>query len=92
MMNFKVYEIPSDIQELEFEQKRSNLHGFKTLIDRLRSDEDSYISAFTTLLHMDEAANSTSIRQFDLQNIQMKTHSSVDNIFKIVYDVSTSVL
>lgn len=83
MANLKTYEIPIDIQELEFYENTSKIRYFDTLVKQSRSDQQSYTSAFTALIHMEEAANSTTARSFNLYSIKMKIKNAVGNLFKI---------
>lgn len=84
MNGFKMYEIPDYIRTLS---KMSHLDEFNRLISQSRVDEQLYTKTYETLLYMEEEANSKIIRRFDLQKIEVKLHSNVDNVYKIDYKV-----
>lgn len=61
---------------------------FKNIVQKARIEENSYIEAFTAMVHMDEAANSKQLEKFDLENIQIELYSRTDEIFSIRFDVN----
>lgn len=90
MENFNRYRIPVNIQKLEYHKDTACMDDFEILIAKCRHDETSYIEAFTTMIYMEQAANSAGLRDFNLQNVDISLHSHADRTFKIPYNVSTS--
>lgn len=86
MKPFKPYIIPNIFNELEL-CKNMDITHFKNLVEKSKYDIDSYISLFTIMLYMEEAACSTHLRKFDLKNIQLILHSSDSQVYKIKYNV-----
>lgn len=91
MEGFKPYEIPSNIQKLEFNKETSFLSDFEALGQKCRQDEISYNAAFTAMIQMEEAANSRGLRDYNLENVEIILHSHADHAFKIRYNVSKEV-
>lgn len=82
-----MYDIPINIRELEFENDTSSAGIYKEIKQKIRSDEASYISLMTAMIHMEEAANSKGVKKYDLHNIRFTLHSFIDRLFKVKYDV-----
>lgn len=88
MLGFQKHEIPMNIQELEFKKNTSCMKDFRSLIQKMRDDEESYTDAFSALIYMEEAANSTSVTKFNLEKVHIEIISRIDHKIKIKYDVS----
>lgn len=82
------YEIPDDIRSIEFDNDSTKLEYFKSIIQKARTQENSYIEAFTAMIQMEEVANSMSLRTFVIENVQLDLHSREDQIFRIRFDVN----
>lgn len=88
MTSLKRHEIPSNIESLEFEDDQSEMCDFKKLAQESRKDVTAYYEAHSAFIYMEEAANSTSMRAFNMENIQIALQSHNDHVFKIEYNVS----
>lgn len=53
MLGFQRHEIPIIIQELEFNKNTAHLQNFRSLIKKMRIDENSYTQAFSALIYED---------------------------------------
>lgn len=81
-----MHEIPFEILDLENGVVKIFDH-YKGLIQKARSNEADYILAFTTLINMEEAADSKRVQILNLKNVQMLLQSQPDKIFKVEYSV-----
>lgn len=90
MDKLELYEIPEDIEALESE-RNPNLEEYHLFLQNIRTDVDTYISTFTTMLLMEEAASSKGVRIFDLKNVKLARNgsSTAENAYKIEYKVKT---
>lgn len=59
MARLPCYEIPLNIINLQIRKDTSCMQDLKALVKE--QDETSYISTFSAMIHMEEAANSTSV-------------------------------
>lgn len=84
MAQLESYEIPSDIQNLELHGDTSKLNDFKKIFNEARSNGASYFDAFSTLIYMEESANTKCLTAYNLRNVKIEHH--VDKTFKINYD------
>lgn len=88
MKQLVTHGIPDDIRSIEFYNDSKKLEYFKYVVQRARNDENSYITAFTAMIHLEEAANSKFLQSFDLENIQLNLYSMEDQIFRIHLEVN----
>lgn len=88
MENLRPYKIPINIRNIEFNGDESEFKILKSSIqDQVRMDQASYISAFTAMIHLEEASESKRISKFNIENVRLTLQSSKDQIYKIGYDV-----
>lgn len=88
MSQLKSYVIPNDIKEIaSLKIESQDFQKYKEQMNSSRSKSMLYIQALTSLLHLEELANSKRVQEFNLENVQLKLHSSVDRVFKINYEV-----
>lgn len=88
MSQLKSYEIPIKIQDLEYQNKTEYFNDFAGALHELRTCDRAYDIVFTFLLHMEEAASSMGVRQFNLNSVRPQIHSHSHNEFKVKYDLS----
>lgn len=87
MCQLESYEIPFKIQDLEYRNKREYFNDYAGAIDEVRTCDRAYDIVFTFLLHMEEAASSTSVRKFNLNSVRPQMHSYHGYIFKVKFQV-----
>lgn len=88
MSQLKSYVIPNDIKEIaSLKIESQDFQKYKEQMNSSRSKSMLYIQALTSLLHLEELANSKRVQEFNLDNVKLKLHSSVDCVFKINYEV-----
>lgn len=75
----KQYVIPENVQRIHFNSEFLN-------IDDARSSESDYISALSTMVYLEELANSEQIQEFNIKQVQMQFHT--DNIVKFTRTVN----
>lgn len=92
MLELKPYDIPDDIQDIEFEADAAKFEMLESLIPESRSNEANYIKLLSAMVHLEDAANSGRVRRFNLRNIQLIYESQNDNIFAIELDVSKTTI
>lgn len=61
---------------------------FKKIMEKMRSDEKSYVTAFTALIHMEEAAESKRIEILGVTNVKFTLDSQLELIFSTPIHVS----
>lgn len=88
MQSLQEYTIPEHIRRLELSGDASQLSYYKELLYIARVDKESYFSAFTGLIHMEEMAVSKQFANYDLKSVKLKIHSALDQTFKIEFDVN----
>lgn len=86
MGHLKPYIIPRDIKNLESRLCR-NVSCYEDLVEKSRCDKSAYFSAFTAMILMEEAANSSQIWKLDLENVQLILHSTANHIYKVEHNV-----
>lgn len=88
MQQLKTYEIPEDIQRIEYDHDEAKFEGLHNVLTQFRSDEATDLQLSTAMIHLEEAADSQSLRKFDLRSIEMAPYSQAINIMIITYEVS----
>lgn len=83
MSRLDEYAIPPIIQNLEFNGDKSSLSCFEEKIRETRTNQKAYIDAFTALIHMEEAANSTHLTAYDFKYVEIELHSRISKLFKV---------
>lgn len=81
-------EIPDDVRSLEFYDDSTKMEKFKANTQEARTNEKAYITSFTAMIAMDEAASSKRLLSYDLENVQLHLFSRSDQVFQIEFDVS----
>lgn len=89
MNNLKPYVIPIDIKNLETGLCR-NMDKFVDLVKKSRYDKNSYCEALTSMLYMEEAANSSHVWKMDLQCVKLILNSTTNRIYKVQHNVRLS--
>ncbi|XP_055307474.1 putative helicase mov-10-B.1 [Sitodiplosis mosellana] len=75
------YAIPPAIIDLELnDDDTSKFESIRENFGDARISSNVYIEKFSTLIHMEEAANSKHLATFDLQNVQISIHSRTSPI------------
>lgn len=83
------YEIPDEIKNIEFHYDESSkvwTKKFGEFVNRMklaRLNGENYGTAFSSLIHFEEAADLHKIQQSSIEDIQLQPHSH--RIFKIEY-------
>lgn len=80
--------IPEEmLHELDYEDERFN--KYKDLAKEARTKEDSYVNAFTAMIHFEELANSKRLDEYALENVSLRPMPKCesDHTFKVEYDV-----
>lgn len=85
MSPLKTYEVPHDVFSLENDGNGET--KFEEVIGKMRLDEESYIAAFTALIHMEEAAESKRIKILRLSKAKFTLHSQLESIFSTPFHV-----
>lgn len=78
------YKIPEDIRNVD----AVSFSILKKTVGDVRMHQDSYILAFTAMIHLEEASESKCISKFDIEDIRLYLNSSTDQSFKVGYNVS----
>lgn len=68
------YTLPDNIRQLEFHKDKSELKTFEKLFSEPKSKQN-YIERWTTLIHMEEAANMRPMKDYDLKGVKIKIDS-----------------
>lgn len=89
MANLEIYDLPAAIRDLEYQNDTTMLDYFQTLINNARQDNNAYKTAFSALVHMEEAASSKHMQHFDMKSVLLTMHSNNEKICKVEYDVSS---
>lgn len=87
MAKLDLYDIPIDIQNLDFTGDISIIRSIEKLKETSRSNEDAYHWLQSTFVFLEEAANSIRAHEYNMKNVQIKTHSRLQSIFKFERDV-----
>ncbi|XP_055307723.1 uncharacterized protein LOC129571875 [Sitodiplosis mosellana] len=90
MTKMEFYDIPDLIEHLEFSKTgKADFDEYKTDLEKnMRTDVDSYVNAFTTMLLMEEVTSSKDARKFDMKKVKLLRDTSSDspNSYKIKYE------
>lgn len=82
------YQLPNEITDLVLNNKRSEMIMFESLMKQRRQDADSYFTAFTNLLYMEEAANNVDSNALSLRNVLVEVYNVLEYLCKINIGVS----
>lgn len=88
MEKLKSFEIPEDIQRIEYDEDDAKFESLLSVLTQFRSDEATYLKLSTAMIHLEDAADSQSLRKFDLKSVEMVPYSQAINIMNIKYEVS----
>lgn len=88
MENLRPYKIPANIQNVEYQNNIHDFNDLEKLVAQSRMSSDMYFSAFTAMIHLEEASESQRISKFNFENVRIDLESNADRTFKIKYDVS----
>lgn len=85
--------MPANIQHVEnqkniLESNDPDCIDLKNLMAQSRACSDFYFSAFTAMIHLEEASESKRISKFNFKNVRLELESNADQTFKIKYVVS----
>lgn len=88
MMKVHEYIIPPEIEEIEYEGKMSAFSHWESKSPKLMEDPSTYLSLCTTMIHLEECANTKPQREFNSKRIYLKHLSPQGNIFRLEYEVA----
>lgn len=87
MENLRPYKIPDNIQNVEYQKNIQYFSDLEKLVAQSRMRSNMYFSAFTAMIHLEEASESQRISKFNFENVRLDLVSSKDRKFRIKYDV-----
>lgn len=88
MKNIERYEIPEEIRDDEFgEYSASVLSKYADKLKDARLSKDGYKNAYTSMIHMEEAAQMQKVQMLNLKNIKIRQSSS-EHVLQIEHSVS----
>lgn len=88
----KEYKVPAEIESIEASTGKEGNDEWVTLFSRLSIDEkdaDAYIEKYTTMVYLEEAAQSKFLTQFKTGNIRLERTD--DNEFCFENNVNSSI-
>lgn len=85
MSPLKAYDVPDDVISLE--EYGIGEMEFEKIVEKMRLDEESYITACTALIHMEEAAESKRINILGVAKVKFTLDSRLQSIFSTPFHV-----
>lgn len=81
------YQIEGDCWELELNSDEDVLEKFQAQMKTVRTDSQSYATAFKTLIQLEEVADAHKVQDLTLKNIRIHPADS-NGFFRLNYFVS----
>lgn len=91
------YDVPRNVLNIEQNQSKSDgeiapeLEQMHLLKPLRRTNESKYFASYTMMIHLEEAAQSRFVVQFNHQNIQL-IYSGSKRVFHIKNEVSSNIV
>lgn len=85
MNPLRAYDVPHDI--LSLEKDGIGIMKLEKIVEKMHLDEESYITAWTAFIHMEEAAESTRIKTLGLTKVKFTLDSRLQSIFSTPFHV-----
>lgn len=83
MSKLENYCIPEEIWRMELYKDQYVESRYDELMKKPIKTVDDYVNKFEKLIYMEEAANLSKLKEYDLENVQIATNST-DQTFTVV--------